>query len=516
MVKRSAGDSAVAAAAYQSRSDIFNEYRQQTERYARKRAKEDDVVHLEVMLPDHAPKAYADRSVLWNSVEQVEDQRNAQLARRIILTLPNEVPRDEWEEMVRQYCQEQFVSKGMCADVAIHYTEPPPNPHAHILLTLRSIDERGKWCPKFRKVPCDDGHGNPVLDEHGKPKMRPVSTNGWNDKGNAELWRATWAAKQNEFLERCGSKTHVDLRSYERQGVLQVPTVHLGKDANALVRKGEYSYLHHLNQDIKETNGHLAMLQKAAKTIIDWFTGWIERREDMMEQEEIRRHPPIVGDLYSWWLLRREQRSDWSSERAQTKCSVKDWDTVHELIDYCQDHGIHTAESLMSELDRTEEETAAIRNRLTQIDRRLRDIPEIIRAADTVKRLQPIKDKSNYGFSSQKANYAKAHTAELAEYNKAYRTLMKLNGDSHVDAAALGREAAELNQTKARFTEMQEDAKPRLTMMRKVRKCVQAVWADADLDDKRTEYSPSTRTNNEKESIENRNKTKHKEWDMAI
>ncbi len=235
-----------------------------------------------------------------------------------------------------------------------------------------------------------------------------------------------------------------------------------------------------------------------------------------MEQEEIRRHPPIVGDLYSWWLLRREQRSGWSSERAQTKCSVKDWDTVHELIDYCQDHGIHTAESLMRELDEMEEEAAAIRNRLTQIDRRLRDIPEIIRAADTVKRLQPIKDKTRYGFKAQTQSYAATHSDELTEYNKAYRTLMKLNGDSHVDAAALSREAAELNQTKARFTEMQEDAKPRLMMMRKVRKCVQAVWADADLDDKRTEHSPSTRTNNEQESIENRNKTKHKEWDMAI
>ncbi len=516
MVKRSAGDSAVAAAAYQSRSDIFNEYRQQTERYARKRAREDDVVHLEVMLPDHAPKAYKDRGVLWNSVELVEDQRNAQLARRIILTLPNEVPRDEWAEMVRQYCQEQFVSKGMCADVAIHYTEPPPNPHAHILLTLRSIDEHGKWCPKFRKVPCDDGHGNPILDEKGKPKMRPVSTNGWNDKGNAELWRAAWAAKQNEFLDRCGSKTRVDLRSYERQGVLQVPTVHLGKDASALVRKGEYSYLHHLNQDIKETNGHLSTLQKAAKAIIDWFTGWMERREDMMEQEEIRRHPPIVGDLYSWWLLRREQRSDWSSERAQAKCGVKDWGTVHEMIDYCQDHGIHTAESLMSELECMEEEAAAIWNRLAQLDRRLRDIPEIIRAADTVKRLQPVKDKTRYGFKTQTQSYAAAHADELAEYNKAYRTLMKLNGDSHVDADALSREAAELNRTKARFIEMQEDAKPRLTMMRKVRKCVQAVWADADLDDKRIEHASFARTNHEQESIENRNKPKHKEWDMAI
>lgn len=227
-------------------------------------------------------------------------------------------------------------------------------------------------------------------------------------------------------------------------------------------------------------------------------------------------HPPIVGDLYSWWLLRREQRSDWSSERAQAKCGVKDWDTVHELIDSLQDHGIHTAESLMSELERMEEEAAAIRNRLAQIDLRLRDIPEIIRAADTVKRLQPIKDKSNYGFSSQKANYIKAHTAELAEYNKAYRTLMKLNGDSHVDTDALSREAAELNRTKARFIEMQEDAKPRLAMMRKVRKCVQAVWADADLDDKRAEHTPSSRANHEMETEEKRNQPRRKKWDVAI
>lgn len=189
---------------------------------------------------------------------------------------------------------------------------------------------------------------------------------------------------------------------------------------------------------------------------------------------------------------------------------------MHELINYCQDHGIHTAESLMSELERMEEEAAAIRNRLTQIDRRLRDIPEIIRSADTVKCLQPIKDKSNYGFSSQKANYIKAHTAELAEYNKAYRTLMKLNGDSHVDTDALSREAAELSCTKTRFTEMQEDAKPRLAMMRKVRKCVQAVWADADLDDKRTEYAPSARTNHAMEAKEKRNQPRCKEWDMAI
>ena len=113
IVKRSVGESAVAAAAYQSRSNIFNEYRQKTEYFAGYKNKGEDLVWTDVLLPENAPREFADRAVLWNSVEEVEDQRNSQLARRIRLTLPNEVPRELWVPMVTEYVREQFVSKGM-------------------------------------------------------------------------------------------------------------------------------------------------------------------------------------------------------------------------------------------------------------------------------------------------------------------------------------------------------------------------------------------------------------------
>ena len=94
-----------------------------------------------------APPGYADRATLWNAVEAVENQWNSQLARRIVLAFPVEVPKEQYLSMIKEFCQEQFVSKGMIADFAIH-DKGDGNPHAHILLTLRAIDEHGKWLPE--------------------------------------------------------------------------------------------------------------------------------------------------------------------------------------------------------------------------------------------------------------------------------------------------------------------------------------------------------------------------------
>ena len=147
IVKRSQGQSAVAGAAYQSGERLFSEYDQRTKFYNKKK----ELVHAEIMLPSYAPPGYADRATLWNAVEAVENQWNSQLARRIVLAFPVEVPKEQYLSMIKEFCQEQFVSKGMIADFAIH-DKGDGNPHAHILLTLRAIDEHGKWLPKARKV----------------------------------------------------------------------------------------------------------------------------------------------------------------------------------------------------------------------------------------------------------------------------------------------------------------------------------------------------------------------------
>ena len=140
----------MAGAAYQSGEKLFSEYDQRTKNY---RYKRHEVVAKGVMLPPNAPRSYADRQILWNAVEAAEKQWNSQLARGIVIALPRELPPEQYEELIREYCQAQFVSRGMIADYAIH-DKGDGNPHAHIMLTLRAMDEEGIGCPRPGRFTC--------------------------------------------------------------------------------------------------------------------------------------------------------------------------------------------------------------------------------------------------------------------------------------------------------------------------------------------------------------------------
>ena len=145
IVQRSQQQSAVAAAAYQSGEKLFCEYDQEVKHYPEKRG----IVHNEILLPANAPPEYADRNTLWNAAEAVEKQWNSQLARRWVLTIPREIPPDQYAVLVREFCQQQFVSKGMIADFAIHDPHPPGhNPHAHVLLTIGQWTNMGNGFPR--------------------------------------------------------------------------------------------------------------------------------------------------------------------------------------------------------------------------------------------------------------------------------------------------------------------------------------------------------------------------------
>lgn len=141
-----------------------------------------EVVYTEIMLPPNAPPEYADRATLWNSVEEIEKQWNSQLARRFVAALPREVPMELLPQMVKEYCEEQFVSKGMCCDFAIHDPDPPGhNPHCHFMLTMRAIDENGKWLPKSRKVYDLDENGERIKLPSGRWKaIRKIPLTGTN------------------------------------------------------------------------------------------------------------------------------------------------------------------------------------------------------------------------------------------------------------------------------------------------------------------------------------------------
>ena len=261
IVKRSQGQSAVAGAAYQSGERLFSEYDQKTKFYNKKK----ELVHAEIMLPSHAPPGYADRATLWNAVEAVENQWNSQLARRIVLAFPVEVPKEQYLKMIREFCQEQFVSKGMIADFAIH-DKGDGNPHAHILLTLRAMDAHGKWLPKARKVYDLDENGERIQLPSGNWRCHKENTVDWNDQKYAEVWRHGWETITNRYLEAAGRPERVDLRSFERQGIQQIPTVHLGPAAHQMEKRGVETFLGNLNRDIQAANSLMRELHRRGKT----------------------------------------------------------------------------------------------------------------------------------------------------------------------------------------------------------------------------------------------------------
>ena len=249
IVSRGKGKSAAAAAAYRSGEKLTNEWDGLTHDYTKKGG----VVHSEILLPAHAPPAFSDRSTLWNSVELSEKSNNAQLAREVEIALPVELSREEQTRLVQEYCSSQFVSKGMIADFNLHDTGSG-NPHAHILLTMRPLDEKGAWLPKSKKEYVLDENGGKIRLPSGRYKTRKVDLVDWNNRENAEVWRRAWADLANEFLERNDCPERIDHRSYERQGIDQIPTVHVGVSATQMEKKGIVTERGELNRNIKAAN----------------------------------------------------------------------------------------------------------------------------------------------------------------------------------------------------------------------------------------------------------------------
>ncbi|HJI01123.1 MAG TPA: MobA/MobL family protein [Faecalibacterium prausnitzii] len=281
ITQRSKGNSAVAGAAYQAGEKLFSEYDQKTKNYTCKK----EVVYTEIMLPPNAPPEYADRATLWNSVEEIEKQWNSQLARRFVAALPREVPMELLPQMVKEYCEEQFVSKGMCCDFAIHDPDPPGhNPHCHFMLTMRAIDENGKWMPKSRKVYDLDENGERIKLPSGRWKSHKEDTVDWNEQYHAEEWRHGWEIVQNKYLELAGSPERIDMRSYERQGLDIIPTVHMGTAVSALERKGIATNIGNLNRDIKAANRMMNAIRSTIKSLRDWIADILEATKEVIAE----------------------------------------------------------------------------------------------------------------------------------------------------------------------------------------------------------------------------------------
>ena len=307
VVGRGAGRSAVAASAYLSCSRLYNDYDGIQHDYTKKQG----LVWQQVFLPEYVPQGWQDREKLWNAVEEVETAKDSRLAREFVVALPIELSREQQIELLQTFIQEQFVSDGMCADAAIHDTDGH-NPHAHILLTVRPLDEQGRWQYKTEKeylcmrngeeqgftaaefraaqnegwekqypykvgkkkvymVPSEaDAQGLVRVDKHPKStrygRQNPISER-WNSEEQLTAWREAWADVSNRYLERAGREELIDHRSNAARGLDEIPTIHEGVTAQALERRGIISDRCELNRQIKADNALLRELKGEVKKL---------------------------------------------------------------------------------------------------------------------------------------------------------------------------------------------------------------------------------------------------------
>ena len=307
VVSRGAGRSAVAASAYLSCSRLYNDYDGIQHDYTKKQG----LVWQEVFLPEYAPQEWKDREQLWNAVEEVETAKDSRLAREFVVALPIEPNREEQIELLQEFIREQFVADGMCADAAIHDTDGR-NPHAHILLTVRPLDEQRRWQYKTEKeylcvrngeekgftaaefksaqnegwekqYPYKIGkkkvymtpsaaetQGLVRADKHPKStrygRQNPIAER-WNSEEQLVVWRAAWADVSNRYLERAGREERIDHRSNAARGIDEIPIIHEGVTAQALERKGMIADRCGLNRQIKSDNALLRELKAAVKKL---------------------------------------------------------------------------------------------------------------------------------------------------------------------------------------------------------------------------------------------------------
>ncbi|MGJ5155358.1 Ti-type conjugative transfer relaxase TraA [Bradyrhizobium sp. HKCCYLR1023] len=209
VIGRKAGSSAVASAAYRSASRLRDERLGRDQDFSGKRG----VVHSEVMLPENAPETWGDRERLWNNVEAHEIRKDAQLAREVEFALPRELSEAQGIELARDFVRSEFVGLGMIADLNVHWDRAEdglPKPHAHVMLTMRAVDE--------------NGFGQKVRD--------------WNRTELVERWRRRWAELANERLAELDIDARIDHRSLQDQGIALEPQTQIGAPAKRIEVRG--------------------------------------------------------------------------------------------------------------------------------------------------------------------------------------------------------------------------------------------------------------------------------------
>ncbi|HGD7044505.1 TPA: MobQ family relaxase [Streptococcus agalactiae] len=437
IISRGKGKSAVASAAYISGEKIKNEWDGITHDYTKKQG----VISKEIFLPDHAPKEYKDRKILWNSVELFEKNSNAQLARNFIISLPKELSIEENKKMLEEYIQTNFVKEGMIVDLAIHdeSREGNQNIHAHIMTIVRPINEDGTWGQKSKKEYILDEKGEKILSKNGKPKTRKVELTSWNDKGNVEKWRENFSKLCNEYLAKNKIEKRVDHRSFKRQGIKQIPTIHLGASASAMERKGIRTEKGDINREIKKQNELLKNIGNEIKKITSWLAGFKDKLKESYKEYKDQSKKQIENEsglfnLYEYLSFYQEMQEN---NRAGLSFYGKRNKAIYDLkryasgINYLRENKIKTISDLQGHINNIRSKNSEIYKTIKENSQKIENLNKCLAYAKTVR-----KTKATYQeYESKKIfkeSFYKNNQKEIDQHIRARTLIEKISGKKNL------------------------------------------------------------------------------------
>lgn len=401
-IKRSAGRSAVEAAAYRAGKKLYSEYYGLVSDYTRKGG----VVYSEILLPPHAPREYAERQTLWNAVEDAERNKNAQLAYSFDIALQNEFTMEENMQLARKFLLDNFVSRGMIADFSVHQPDREngiSNPHFHVMCPIRPLNPDGTWGVKQRRVYRANG------------KFDAVQTMDWGKPETLEAWREVWAALCNAKFEENGLTCRIDHRSYERQGVKQLPTVHEGVAVRQMEAKGIVTDKGEHNRWVRTASAMLRALGNRIKALADWLS---DARVKLDEP-----HSPSLGKLLADYYDARNAGA-WSN-----KAKVGNLKRLTSAIAYLNENGLHTLDDLEARLDSLHSSLDEVKTLLDANRKRSKELRDWMKYAELFKRFKPLYNElCAIRWRPKREKFKSEHESELRQFYMARR---KLPGGIH-------------------------------------------------------------------------------------
>ena len=315
-------------------------------------------------------------------------------------------------------------------------------------------DQKTKFYNKKKELV----HAEIMLPTHAPP--------GYADR--ATLWNAVEAV-ENQWNAQLARRIVLALPR-------EVPKdQYLGPAAHQMEKRGIETFLGNLNRDIRAANSLMQSIRSTIRGLQCWIADLTEKKQILLDALEQAKEPTLSDLLVDYFDLRNEQRSEWSS-RAQLKCSARDLNEVMQAVDYLKAHSLNTVEDLNAAIKDLSQTAAPLRKQLKQNESRMRAIAQIKDAAAIHAKLKPIHDtfiKKN--FKLTKDAYAAQHKEELDAFNKAVRTLMKLNGGTTVDFSALDAEFSALQSGSAELRTQLEALQPGISALKNIRKYIDMV-----------------------------------------